>query len=670
MTHSITIPLSQLYACPENVRKTYTPSGIDELAANIKAIGLLQPLLVRADKNNAVIAGGRRLVALKQLWKSGDLDTDFPVPCTVANDEIDPAEMSLAENVVREDMHPIDQATAFKLISEEGHKIEQIALRFGVTEAIVRKRLKLADLSPVILEALRAGKISLEQAQSFTVRNDHEAQGSAYQALFVDGASYDQKPQNIREVMAGEDVVYGDDIRARYVGLEAYASAGGTYSQDLFSSNPRSIFLHNEDILESLTLAKLNDFAQPVIQEGWKEVIVSVDYNYNSYRNYKNSQPKKIELSAEDQNTLDLLRDELSPLEEKYDDAVHNSDEEQSLGMRIDRIHEQIDRLSEKQDTWSDRQKGQSIAVVYLDDTAAYPRVTRGLIPPQVTTVAPVNRSDDQNTAQEKTSSKTQEIPSVVELPASLVLNLTAHQSTAIASKMAKSPTIALALTVYQFLQGLLDLNEQIYSLGISAKETAYPSEICTKGQSVGMDRLQVIRDELMQKLPIQPVDDEPEDSEVTAMRLIEWCLDQDTDTLLEYLALSVALSVNTQSSNDSGGYRRDEATSLMEILGVNMNEFFVPSSENFFNRIPKLQIAAVLQEATSEPVKDDWLKMPKEKFALLAEGEVGAKNPLWLPEPMRPATEETNDEILSSDPEEDQHEEGETDDDENPQDE
>jgi ParB/RepB/Spo0J family partition protein len=149
LAHMQTIALTQLVPSAANVRKTGTKTGIEELAASIAAHGLLQNLQVRPVKGGSfeVVAGGRRLAALKLLAKQKKIAPDYPVPCH-ALDEQDATEISLAENEMREAMHPADQFEAFKKLADDGTGPEEIAARFGTTPKIVTQRLKLAVVSP------------------------------------------------------------------------------------------------------------------------------------------------------------------------------------------------------------------------------------------------------------------------------------------------------------------------------------------------------------------------------------------------------------------------------------------------------------------------------------------------------------------------------------------
>ena len=102
----ITVALNKLEADPLNVRKTYSAESIKELAASIKAKGIIQNLAVRKAGNSGkylVSAGGRRLRAAQLLAEAGDLAADYPINCRVVT-EAEAREISLAENIMREAM--------------------------------------------------------------------------------------------------------------------------------------------------------------------------------------------------------------------------------------------------------------------------------------------------------------------------------------------------------------------------------------------------------------------------------------------------------------------------------------------------------------------------------------------------------------------------------------
>src|SRR5690606_4481700 len=125
----ILVPLSQLLPrqSKRNVRKAPRMS-IPELAASVARVGLLQNLVVilAADgEHYEVVAGGRRLAALKLLAKKKRIPADYEVACLLVPDA-SARTVSLAENLLREQMHPADQFEAFAALVKEGRPIEDI----------------------------------------------------------------------------------------------------------------------------------------------------------------------------------------------------------------------------------------------------------------------------------------------------------------------------------------------------------------------------------------------------------------------------------------------------------------------------------------------------------------------------------------------------------------
>src|SRR5581483_1767740 len=98
-----------------------------------------------------VPAGGRRYRALELLVKKKRLARTAPVPCIVRTEGI-PEEDSLAENVQRAPLHPLDQFRAFLALREKGQSEEEIAAAFFVSANVVHQRLRLAVVSPKLLD--------------------------------------------------------------------------------------------------------------------------------------------------------------------------------------------------------------------------------------------------------------------------------------------------------------------------------------------------------------------------------------------------------------------------------------------------------------------------------------------------------------------------------------
>ena len=197
------LPLDKLAASIGNVRRIKAGVSIAELAEDIGRRGLLQSLNVRPVLDEAgvdtgrfaVVAGGRRLAALQLLVRSKRLNKTAPVPCIVQRADVAPEEDSLAENSMRESLHPLDQFRAFQALHEDhGLGDEAIAARFFVTPAVVRQRLKLAAVSPKLLDLYADEALTLEQLMAFSVTADHGASGGG-----LGGAEPEPQPRGLRD---------------------------------------------------------------------------------------------------------------------------------------------------------------------------------------------------------------------------------------------------------------------------------------------------------------------------------------------------------------------------------------------------------------------------------------------------------------------------------------
>jgi ParB family chromosome partitioning protein len=189
LSSSRDIPFNKLVLSQSNVRRVKAGVSIEELAEDIARRTLLQSLSVRpvldADGQETgmfeVPAGGRRYRALALLVKQKRLAKNALVPCVVRdpNADISAEEDSLAENAQRAELHPLDQFRAFKALSDQGLAEEDIAARFFVTPAVVKQRLRLASVSPKLLDIYAEDGMTLQQLMAFTVTNDHARQSGA-----------------------------------------------------------------------------------------------------------------------------------------------------------------------------------------------------------------------------------------------------------------------------------------------------------------------------------------------------------------------------------------------------------------------------------------------------------------------------------------------------------
>ena len=231
------VALDRLFIAPENVRKT-PPDAVAEaeMKASIETHGLLENLVARSDGPDgdyAVVAGGRRLAALKALAADGVLDASHPVPCLIVDRNAASAELSLAENVIRIAMHPADQVIAFTKLAESGVTVAAIAARFGMSERLVEQRLRLGNAAPELLDAYRTDNIGLETLKAFAVTTDHRRQMAVWAQLANQG--YRPAAWQVKRLLT-EERIPANSAMARFVGVDAYEGAGGPVLRDLFAT--------------------------------------------------------------------------------------------------------------------------------------------------------------------------------------------------------------------------------------------------------------------------------------------------------------------------------------------------------------------------------------------------------------------------------------------------
>jgi len=150
------VPIDQVQPNPFQPRRHFDPAALEELAASIRAQGVLQPLLVRpVGSTYELIAGERRLRAATAAGLS-----QVPVVVRPFNDETSLA-VAIIENLQRADLNPIEQAQAFHELAQRFRLTqEQIAQRTGKDRATIANFLRLLRLDPEVIEMLRQGQLT------------------------------------------------------------------------------------------------------------------------------------------------------------------------------------------------------------------------------------------------------------------------------------------------------------------------------------------------------------------------------------------------------------------------------------------------------------------------------------------------------------------------------
>src|SRR6266545_1291221 len=378
LSQSRDIPFNRLVLSQSNVRRVKAGVSIDELAQDIARRTLLQSLTVRPvlDGDGAetgmfeVPAGGRRYRALELLVKQKRLSRTTPIPCIVRTGGL-AEEDSLAENVQRAPLHPLDQFRAFLALREKGMSEEEIAAAFFVSVQVVKQRLRLASVSPKLLDLYAEDGMTLDQLMAFTINPDHERQEQAWQAI---QRSYTKEPYSIRRLMT-EAAVRASDKRAQFIGVEAYQAAGGSIMRDLFQQDDGG-WLQDPALLDRLVAEKLDREAEAIRAEGWKWVEVANDFPYGHTYGLRHIGGEPIAMSDEETAAAEALRAEYDKLERDHADAEELPED---VDQRLGEIETALAALDERPVNYDSEDIARGGAFVSIDGSGAL-RVERGYV--------------------------------------------------------------------------------------------------------------------------------------------------------------------------------------------------------------------------------------------------------------------------------------------------
>lgn len=164
------IPTSAVRSNVHQPRRSFPESSIQELAASIREVGILQPLVVRVTEEGfELIAGERRLRAARE----AGLDR-VPVLIRQAH-EGESMELALVENLQREDLNPLETAAAYQALMESfGLSRDQLAARLGKSRAAVTNTLRLVQLPESVKNMLSEGRLSEGHARSLLALEEED----------------------------------------------------------------------------------------------------------------------------------------------------------------------------------------------------------------------------------------------------------------------------------------------------------------------------------------------------------------------------------------------------------------------------------------------------------------------------------------------------------------
>ena len=639
LSSSRDIPFNKLVLSQSNVRRVKAGVSIEELAEDIARRGLLQGLSVRPVVDEAgtetgmfeIPAGGRRYRALEFLVKNKRMTKTTPVPCIVREDGI-AEEDSLAENVQRAPLHPLDQFRAFLTLKEKGQSEEEIAATFFVSVNVVKQRLKLASISPKLLDIYAEDGMSLDQLMAFTVSGDHERQEQVFDRL---QQSHDKQPYAIRRMLT-EGAVRASDKRAQFIGIDAYVEAGGTVLRDLFQSDDGG-WLQDVPLVEDMVTDKLRREAEAIVAEGWKWTDAAPDFPYGHTFGLRQLRGEEIALSPEEEAARDALKAEFDQLEEQYAEAGELPDD---IDARLGEIETALEAFEDRPVTFDPDEIIRAGAFVSIAPDGSL-RVERGFVRPEDEIVPEPDtdsgEADGTGGAQPDAEGNEGETSNGTEEPSEpdedeglspisdrLMAELTAHRTLGLRNALAERPNIAfvaalhaLTLTVFYHYGSDSCLELGLKSVGFSAQTPGL-------NDSAIADAANTRQEAWSKRLP--------KESDELWDTLLHWS-DEDRATLFAHI---ISLSVNAVSESWN---RRPRALAHADVLawtiGLDMAAAgWRPTVDTFLGRVTKARILQAVTEAKGERAADRIAHLKKGDMA--TEAETLLADTAWLPEPLR----------------------------------
>ncbi|RWP10647.1 ParB/RepB/Spo0J family partition protein [Mesorhizobium sp.] len=630
------IPLSKLKKSPRNARKTpHSGAIIEAYAASIAAKGILQNLVVEPELDGegaetgfyfVSIGEGRRLAQLLRVKRKQIKKTE-PIRCVV--DTVNDAhEISLDENITREDMHPADQFEAFRELHEErGWGAEEIAARFGITAHVVRQRLRLGAVSPKLMQVYRDGDLTLDQLMAFAITDDHARQEQVFESL-----TYNREPYIIRRELTRTHVA-ANDRRAVFIGAEAYMEAGGAILRDLFTED-RGGFYEDAALLDRLVIEKLQGISETVRQaEGWKWADVHIDYPHAN--GLRRTYPQPVDLSEEDRAAYATASDEFNRLTEEWDSAEElPNDVDQRFG-KLEAEIERIDALRHAFDP--DIVSRGGVFVVLSHDGAA--RIERGFIRAEDEQARPeeetrpdgedyvvnddgeiiedVSGSDSDGGSDEEAEDDGKPLSDL------LIRDLTAHRTLGLRLALGEQPEIALVAVTHTLAAQTFYQGAEAHCLEIR------PTSVYLAGHADGIEDTAA--------------------GKALADRHAEWAADMPRDvadlwgfiasldhaSVMAVFAHCASLTVNAVKQPWERKPRAHEtADRLATAVNLDMTAHWTPAVRTYLGRITKAHILDAVRDAASEEAADRLSDLKKQPMAEAAELVLAGTG--WLPAVLR----------------------------------
>lgn len=599
------IPLARLIRSPQNARRTESRAACEELKASILAHGLMQNLVVTdaGDGYYLVVAGARRLAALNELQAEGKLPEDYGVPCRVVGAGEAP-ELSLAENTIRLAMHPADEYETFAGLIDSGSNAEQVAARFGVTARHVEQRMRLGRVAPELLAAYRAEELPLDALIAFAVTDDRGKQLDVYASL----QGWQRRNAHHIRARLTESMADADGKLARFVGLDAYRAAGGTFRVDLFGDGG---YLENPELLQALAAEKLRLAGEELKAKGWGWVETSEERDWHFVSEHRRIEPEAADVPPE-------LLAEKARIEQELDAialAAEEEGDEDALSERQDAAEVRLIEIEETIESFAtyDPEAMKSAGCYVAIDADGTLSVEEGL----------VRRSSDAAYAHSDAPIQRKQ----KDMPESLRRDLEAWRLQAAQLEIARHPATAFDLLVFHTACRVLDQEPMADGPDVLFRQGRPRPSV--EADTMAAEQMEQHR----ASLPLDWLEEETEAVRFEAFRRLP---DDDKHRLLAYCT-ALTLRPKLSPAAGEGATAYDVALAL---TGGDMAGYWRPTRTNYLGRVTRDRLLAIGRETLGETWAQAHARDKKGELAdrldrAFAAPDRSERIKRWLPEGM-----------------------------------
>lgn len=214
----IMVPLEKIEANPQQPRKIFKDEGMEELTGSIKEYGVLQPIILKDEKERyTIIAGERR-------YRAAQLAGLKKIPAIIKTMETKEAALiALVENVQREDLNFLEEARAYKKLMDDFNLTQgEIAEKVNKRQSTISNKIRVLSLPENIQEQLVDNRLTERHARALLKLKDDEDRKQVMERIVANGLNVKQTEKLIEDVLAKKEEALRKRRKVNYISYKIY----------------------------------------------------------------------------------------------------------------------------------------------------------------------------------------------------------------------------------------------------------------------------------------------------------------------------------------------------------------------------------------------------------------------------------------------------------------